>query len=96
MGKQIIKQPNGKFCLYSSIVDNITHYDMTPEEIIDEMVEEQRGQITRKVNNIINHLNNNGRPYFQFTMSYEEMLNEIENFHGKKGRKEMQSLIEKK
>ena len=34
MGSFICKQPNGLYCRYSSIVDNITHYNMTKEEYI--------------------------------------------------------------
>ena len=96
MGQQIIKQPNNKFCIYNSTVDNITHYDMTSEEIIDEWVKEQREQITKRVHDIIEQLNNNKRPYFQFTQSYEEMLDFIEERHGKKEREKVQSIIEKK
>ena len=35
MGQQRIKQPNGKYCLFSSIVDNFTHYDMSEKEIVE-------------------------------------------------------------
>ena len=42
MGRQIIKQPNGKYCVFSSICDNIIYYDMTPGEIIEAYVEEDR------------------------------------------------------
>lgn len=35
----IAKQPNGLYCRYSSIVDNITHYNMTEEDYIELCVE---------------------------------------------------------
>ena len=82
MGRQIIKQPNGKFCVFSSIVDNIISYDMTEEDIINEFVAESREDIERRVKEIISQLNNNEKPYYQFTHSYEEMLKTIKNFHG--------------
>ena len=31
----ICKQPNGKYCRFSTIVDTITHYNMTEDEYID-------------------------------------------------------------
>lgn len=39
MGAFIAKQPNGLYCLYSTIVDNITHYNMTEEDYIELCVE---------------------------------------------------------
>lgn len=35
----IAKQPNGLYCRYSSVVDNITHYNMTEEDYIELCVE---------------------------------------------------------
>lgn len=35
----IAKQPNGLYCRYSSIVDNITHHNMTEEDYIELCVE---------------------------------------------------------
>ena len=35
----IAKQPNGLYCRYSSVVDNITHYNMTEEDYIEFCVE---------------------------------------------------------
>ena len=74
MGQQIIKQPNGKYCLFSSIVDNVTYYDMTKEEIIEVWTEKAKKDFEEKVNDIVNKLDKGEKPYFQFTLSYEEML----------------------
>ncbi len=35
MGKQIIKQSDGKYCIWSTIVDDILFYDMTKKEVYD-------------------------------------------------------------
>lgn len=35
MGSFIARQPNGKLCRFSSIVDTITHYNMSDEEYIE-------------------------------------------------------------
>ena len=35
MGAFIARQPNGLYCRYSEVVDNITHYNMTEEEYIE-------------------------------------------------------------
>lgn len=33
MGSCIVKQPNGLYCRYSSVVDAPTHYNLTKEEV---------------------------------------------------------------
>lgn len=43
MGSFIARQPNGLLCRWSSIVDNLTHYDMTEEDYI-----EYRAECARK------------------------------------------------
>ena len=42
MGAFIERQPNGLLCRWSSVVDNITHYNMTEEEYIEYRAEEAR------------------------------------------------------
>lgn len=42
MGAFIARQPNGLLCRWSSIVDNITHYNMTEEEYIEYRAEKAR------------------------------------------------------
>lgn len=39
MGAFIAKQPNGLYCRYGIVVDNITHYNMTEEDYIEFYVE---------------------------------------------------------
>lgn len=43
MGAFIARQPNGLLCRWSSVVDNITHYNMTDEDYI-----EYRAECARK------------------------------------------------
>lgn len=40
MGWQVIKQPNGKYCIWSSIVDDFIVYEATEKEIIDYWVKD--------------------------------------------------------
>lgn len=93
MGRQIIKQPNGKYCIFSSIVDNVTHYDMSPEEIIETWANEAKQDIETKVKNIITELENDERPYHQFTMSFDDMLETIQDVHGDSELEEVKKLI---
>lgn len=54
MSHQIIKQPNGKYCIFSSIVDNIIIYNATPDEIKKYYIEEEVKEINKKVDQAIN------------------------------------------
>lgn len=94
MGNQIIKQPNGKYCIFSTIVDNITHYDMTPEEIIEEWTNDAKKKIEINVKLIICKLDNNQQPYFDSTKNYSEILQIIGEVHGDKEVKILKKLIE--
>ena len=44
MGAFIAKQPNGLYCRFSTVVDCVTHYDMTKEEYIELCAEYARDQ----------------------------------------------------
>lgn len=42
MGAFIARQPNGLLCRFSSVVDTLTHYNMTEEEYIEYCAEKAR------------------------------------------------------
>jgi hypothetical protein len=96
MSKQIIKQPNGKYCVFSSISDNIIGYNCDREEIIAWFVKEQKEKITKSINDICNSLDNGERPYLQFTENFEEMLETIRIMHGQKEVDKILELMESK
>ena len=95
MGRQIIKQPNGKYCIFSTVVDNVIYYDCTPEKIIEHWTKEAALEIEGKVNNIISGLNNGENPYHQFTMSYDDMIQTIKQNHGVDEAADVVQTIEK-
>jgi len=82
MGEQIIKQPNGLYCIWSSVVDDIILINATPEDIINERIEVARQEITRSVIDTVTKLNNGERPYYQFTKTFEEAIECIKDIHG--------------
>lgn len=57
MGRIIIKQPNGLYCQWSTIVDDVVSYDETKEDIINDWVEDERERITATVSDIVMSLN---------------------------------------
>ena len=42
MGAFIARQPNGLLCRFSSVVDTLTHYNMTEEDYIEYCAEKAR------------------------------------------------------
>ena len=56
MGAFIARQPNGLLCRFSTIVDCITHYNMTEEEYIEMEAEKAREEARNVINNYL-------RPY---------------------------------
>lgn len=82
MGRQIIKQPNGLYAQFSSIVDDFVMYDATPEEILEDWVEDYKSSTKEKLDKIIKELDAGGRPYYQFTKTLDEALDTIKEVHG--------------
>ena len=83
MGQQIIQQPNGKYAVWSSVVDAFVLLDCEPNEIIDEWLEQERRRLTRAVTEIVDKLNRGERPYYQFTMDWADALHTYKQVHGK-------------
>jgi len=81
MANQIVKQPNGKYAIWSTIVDDFTVIDATPEEIINIWADDARQRIDEKVRSIVNQLNVGGRPYHQFTMTFSECVALAHDMH---------------
>ena len=82
MGRQIIKQPNGLYAVWSSVVDNFIGVNCTAQDIIDRFTEEEKERITSSVNETVDLLNQGEKPYYQFTKTWEEALQCIESYHG--------------
>jgi hypothetical protein len=73
VGHQIIKQPDGKYAIYSTGVDAWIFYDGTAEEVVDFYVEKAEKEARRHTQEILDLLDENPkRAYFQFTMTFEE------------------------
>lgn len=74
----IVKQPNGKYAIWSTICDNFIATDCSREELIEELVADERARITIEVDDFIS----GKKPRTQFSMSFEECLETIEAVHG--------------
>lgn len=74
MGQQIIKQPDGKLAVFSSIVDAFIVVDATPEEILDWRAEEaaakERERTQRELDAVL--ADDPRKVYFKFVRTWEE------------------------
>lgn len=74
MGQQIIKQPDGKLAVFSSIVDAFIVVDATPEEILDwravEAAAKERERTQRELDAVL--AGDPRRVYYQFARTWEE------------------------
>lgn len=83
MGHQIIRQPNGMLCVFSTITRTFIIADATPEylrEFYAEQAAAEARERTRKITEAII----NGEPqrvYYQFVMTYDEAV-ELHQKHG--------------
>lgn len=90
MGNQIIKQPNGRYAVFNSVVDTFTVYDATIEELIEDAANEYRESITEGYRKIAQQLDNGGKPYHQFTMTFDEAVKWARTVH----RRDSETLAE--
>ena len=82
MGRQIIKQPNGKYAVFSSIVDDFIFINITIEEYIKFRIAEESEQIRETIQKIATQLDKSEKPYHVSTMSWDEALDTISELHG--------------
>lgn len=95
MGQQIIQQPNGRYCIYSSIVENVTYYDLDRDELIQAFLERERARTEDHVDMVLVELKRGQKPYFQFTMDYAEMMAAIASHHGESDAEKLTGLMAK-
>lgn len=80
MGRQIVQQPNGKWAVWTTICDDWLIEDATEaelwafyEEDIEREVNELIARRKKEITEIIAALKEGGKPYYQFTETYEEL-----------------------
>jgi len=84
MALQIIKQPNGKLMLFSSVTDGVAAYNLEKEDVVNYMLQEAKLDIEDKVDSILNRIEQGKRPYHVFTVSYDEAMTMQKRSGGKK------------
>ena len=89
MGQQVIKQPNGLYCIYNSISSGITYYDLTSEEILKIWVQEERDRLAWNLLKLLHQIDEGKPAYHQFTKTFEKALGNTAEEYGEKERQEI-------
>lgn len=79
MGAFIARQPNGLLCRFSTVVDTVTHYNMTEEDYIEMCAEKAREEARDTINNYLKPfelVKDYFRPNNMTEQEFEEILNE--------------------
>jgi phosphopantetheinyl transferase (holo-ACP synthase) len=84
MSRQIIKKDNGKYAVWSTIIDDFIVDDWTKEAIIKAFGKEAKTKKIKETTDIFEELENGGKPYYQFTITYKEALKTRKEVHGDK------------
>ena len=74
MSQQIIRQPDGRYAVWSTIVEDFIVLDATTEDIVNHQTARDREENQRNVDRIVTALEAGEKPYFQFTMTWEKAL----------------------
>lgn len=80
MGAFIARQPNGLLCRFSTVVDTVTHYNMTEEDYIEMCAEKAREEARDVIKNYIRPFDEVKEYFVDNNMTeqeFEEILNEM-------------------
>lgn len=102
MGGFIAKQPNGLYCRFSTVVDTITHMNMTEEDYINYCVERAKEEAEREAKDVLKHyihsfdeVKDSFYPGNNTIEEFNEMLHEMgdEEGLGEERIKELEELL---
>ncbi len=78
MSHQIIKQPNGLLCIFSSISDEFVLFNATTSEVINFLLIPEQQRVEDEVKRVFRKIQNQEKPYAQFTLSFEEAFEQMQ------------------
>lgn len=83
MGAFVAQQPNGLYCRFSSVVDTVTHWNMTFEEYVEQVQMKRYGrsheEAAVEAHDIIN---NYLQPFQEIINRFRPINDTVEEFNG--------------
>ena len=78
MGAFISKQPNGKLCRFSTVVDTLTHINMTEDEYISVCVQRAVEDALREARDVLKY---HVKPFDEVKKQFRPGNNTVEEFN---------------
>lgn len=79
MGWQVIEQPDGKYCIWSSFVDDLIVVDASWEDLEEVFMEKAVEAEKRHMEGLKKRLEKKA-PYYQFTKTWEDVKSFYDTF----------------
>ncbi len=80
MGRQVVKQPNGKFAIFTSICDDFVLMDATQEELLEEVGKEAAERAKEDYLRLMGTIQSQTQAVQ--TKNWNECLNTLKHVHG--------------
>lgn len=74
MSRQIIRQPNGRFSIFSTITDSFIFTDLTENQVRQEFIKDAMIVAQGQVNTILKGIKAGAKPYLHNTVEYDEAV----------------------
>lgn len=74
MARQILKQPNGLYAVYSTVSNSIAYYNCTVEELIELWLAGERERIEQGIRATVAEIDSGVPAYGQLTITWDEAL----------------------
>lgn len=83
MGAFVAQQPNGLYCRFSSVVDTVTHWNMTFDEYVEQVQMKRYGR-SHEAAVVEAHdiINNYLQPFQEVINRFRPLNNTVEEFNG--------------
>jgi hypothetical protein len=86
VSRQIIIQPDGKYAIWSAIVDDFILLDATEADVVGFFADEYLTTISKRVRQTIEKLKAAEKPYLQFTLTWEQAQRRMREVHDENDR----------
>lgn len=83
MGRHVVRQPDGKWAIFSSVCDDFLYIHATASDIINWFLDEERRNLECGLKIELDEAENNG---VIDTKSFDECIQTIKHVHGKNSR----------
>ena len=85
MARMIIKRPDGKYAIWSSICDDFVFDGITKKEWVKNRIKEETERVKKDLGDVFKSIDEEkpGRFYRQFAMTYEEAKKLRDEIHKK-------------